>query len=517
MANIVDFISFPKVTGECGYFSDRACSQIYTYARWISDMAKGEVPLPRLYSDFKEKGFCRYHSQFYLPQCYGCSQCKAIRLRVKNFKASKSQRSVLRKNDDVSITIVRDEKDFVTDEKVLMFREYDNYHNKDSRKTLAEARTQLTEMNSGYDGIWNMEYRLNDRLIGVGIIDYTTDSYNKINALCSNYFYYDTTEDIRKRSLGVFSVLKEIELCLNLEVPFYYLGFYLSDCKKMNYKANYKPYELYYKGKWIDGSKLSGGVTGAEPLLEGVSEDACAAELRGRLSPPSEKIKEILLPPAGSISSEYPEICFITEDIKLQFLYSAYRQGIFPWFNEDEGDPVLWQCPDQRFVIFPENLHVGKSIEKALKRNEFTYTVDTCFEEVMKNCSAQVRAGQNGSWIGKQMLAAYADFFKAGYAHSIEVWKDGKLAGGFYGVLMGSVFCGESMFTIEPDSSKTAFVIFAREFFANGGKMIDCQAYTENMARYGAVEIPRDEFLKIERPALDEKIDWEHIIKVFKN
>lgn len=177
-------------------------------------------------------------------------------------------------------------------------------------------------------------------------------------------------------------------------------------------------------------------------------------------------------------------------------------QGIFPWFNENEGDPVLWQSPDPRFILPVENLHVSKSIEKFLKHTPYTYTMDTCFARVMEECGKMERAGQNGTWIGPKMLKAYSEFHKAGYAHSIEVWHNGDLVGGLYGILIGSVFCGESMFTKMPNSSKSAFVLFARAFAEAGGKLIDCQVYTDNMARYGAFEVSREEFLTLEKPLL---------------
>lgn len=215
--------------------------------------------------------------------------------------------------------------------------------------------------------------------------------------------------------------------------------------------------------------------------------------------------KIIVFPEPGELY-EWDELSIATEDIPLQALYSAYLQGIFPWFNEDEGDPVLWQSPNPRFVIPIEQLHVSKSIKKFIKHTPYTYTMDCCFEEVMKQCGLMEREGQNGSWIGPKMLEAYAKFHKVGFAHSIEVWHKDKLVGGFYGILLGQVFCGESMFTIEPDSSKSAFVLFAQAFKNCGGKLIDCQAYTDNMARYGAIEIPREEFLKMEKELIYEPL-----------
>ena len=195
-------------------------------------------------------------------------------------------------------------------------------------------------------------------------------------------------------------------------------------------------------------------------------------------------------------------ICAVTEDIPLQLLYSAYMQGIFPWFNEDEGDPVLWYSPEPRFCLRIEQLHVPRSIDRFLKHTPFTYTMDRCFSRVMEACRDMNRSGQNGSWIGEKMLAAYTAFHRAGYAHSIEAWHGNELAGGFYGVLIGSVFCGESMFTRESESSKSAFVLFARAFAACGGRLIDSQVYTENIARYGAANISRDAFLRLEKEYL---------------
>jgi len=495
MPNLVDYIEFPKLTGRCGYFDNKACTQEFVNAHWIIQWTENKLPLTRVYSDFKEAGFCRFNSQFYIHKCHDCNQCKAIRISVNSFSPSKSQRHAWNRNQDLEVTFVAEPEKYVTEEKVFMLREYDYFHNKDSgtpKKTMEEARNLLAEMNSGYPGIWNMEYRLNGKLIGVAVIDFTTDDESQVNTICSNYFYYDTSEEVRKRSLGVFSVLKEIELCQKMNVPYYYLGLYLADCRKMNYKANYKPYELFVDGKWI-APEEDGGVAGVTPL-EGVASNEVRA--RGKLSPTSHNFTYITLPGAGSYSEEYEDICFISGDIDLDILYSAYKQGIFPWFNEDEGEPVLWQSPEQRFVIFPDTFHVSKSIDKFLKKTPYTYTTDQTFEEIMRNCAAQERPGQNGSWIGPMMIDAYKKLHEAGMAHSYEVWHGDQLVGGFYGVMNGKVFHGESMFTIEPDSSKSAFVLFARDFFANGGKMIDCQCETENMKRYGGINISRDEYLE---------------------
>lgn len=469
-----DFLPLMQYASPCGYYPDRICSDLYTTSPWLLNKFGPNLNQTLLYSDLKEKGFCRYSNTFYINKCAWCNECRPIRLKAKDFKPSKSQRAVWRKNQDLQVKLKEAGKD-PSDEEALLFREYDAYHNQhkaDYKKmTLEEAKRQLSQMNKGYDGIWNMEYRLNDRLIGVGILDFTTNKNNEPEALCSNYFYYDGSPEIRKRSLGVYSVLQEISLCIEMGFKYYYLGLYLPGCKKMNYKANYQPCQILINGKW---KKYS---------------ESC-----NKVKTPKESFK---LPPPGYFSSHEPDICFITDSISQEFLKAAYQQGIFPWYNEDAGEPVIWRSPNPRFVIFPEQLHVSKSIKKFLKHNPYHYTIDTCFEEVMKNCGSMTRQDQIGSWIGPQMLQAYKKFFESGFVHSIEVWHGEKLVGGFYGVMVGSIFVGESMFTLEDNSSKSAFVLFAQNFFAKGGKLIDCQAYTDNMARYGAQEIPRENYLKL--------------------
>ena len=208
-------------------------------------------------------------------------------------------------------------------------------------------------------------------------------------------------------------------------------------------------------------------------------------------------------PEPGTYYREYGNsICAVTEDIDLQLLYSAYMQGVFPWFSEDEGEPVVWHSTDPRFVLLPSDFHIPKSAAKFLKHTPYTYTMDAAFTQVMTECAMQSRRGQNGTWIGSMMLEAYSKFHEEGYAHSFEVWHGDELAGGFYGVLMGSVFCGESMFTKESDSSKSAFILFMKSFIQCGGMIVDSQSYTDNIARYGAKNISRSAFRKIEEKAL---------------
>ncbi len=215
--------------------------------------------------------------------------------------------------------------------------------------------------------------------------------------------------------------------------------------------------------------------------------------------------------PFGEPGTEYVrlgrQICGITEDLNVQLLFSAYMQGVFPWFDESRGEPVVWYSTDPRFCILPEHYHEPESCRKALKKTPYTYTMDRCFKRVMTECASMKREGQDGTWIGPKMIDVYTKLHKAGLAHSVEVWKNGKLCGGFYGVLIGSVFFGESMFTKERDSSKTAFMLFARTFWECGGLLVDSQSYTDNIARYGAENISRDAFLRLEKTALHKPLE----------
>ncbi len=211
--------------------------------------------------------------------------------------------------------------------------------------------------------------------------------------------------------------------------------------------------------------------------------------------------------PYNTFEEPFEDVVGISEEINLQRLYSAYMSGAFPWFNEDEGEVVIYHSPDPRFCLKIEDLHIGKSIDKALKHTPYSFTMDKDFEGVIAGCRNMNRKNQDGSWIGNMMIDAYTKLYKKGYAHSVEVWdQDKKLTGGLYGVLIGKVFFGESMFTIGTDSAKCAFAIFARAFRDCGGMLIDSQVYTENIERYGAKEIKRAEFLALEKSFLSQSL-----------
>ncbi|MBU0594972.1 MAG: leucyl/phenylalanyl-tRNA--protein transferase [Gammaproteobacteria bacterium] len=176
-----------------------------------------------------------------------------------------------------------------------------------------------------------------------------------------------------------------------------------------------------------------------------------------------------------------------------QTLVEAYRHGIFPWFNP--GEPILWWSPDPRMVLFPAELKVSRSLRKTLKNRAFEVRVDTAFLAVMKNCAAP-RDGQSGTWISEEMIAAYSQLHEMGLAHSVETWRDGELIGGLYGIALGKMFYGESMFSHASDASKIAFVHLVRQLELWDFGMIDCQMKTSHLASLGAREIPRAVFVQ---------------------
>ncbi len=175
-------------------------------------------------------------------------------------------------------------------------------------------------------------------------------------------------------------------------------------------------------------------------------------------------------------------------------LLSAYRQGLFPWYSE--GEPILWWSPDPRFVLFPDNLHISRSMIRTFKRNRFRYTIDTSFEKVIRECGAVERKGQDATWITGDMIEGYVTLFKLGFVHSVEVWLDGELVGGLYGVSLGSLFFGESMFHLVPDASKAGYILFVRALQRHRFTLVDCQVFTPHLASLGAQNISRTEFMK---------------------
>ncbi len=195
-------------------------------------------------------------------------------------------------------------------------------------------------------------------------------------------------------------------------------------------------------------------------------------------------------------------------DLSPERLVAAYASGIFPWYSENS--PILWWSPDPRLVLAPTQLHMPRSLRRVLNSGRFRCTLDTAFAQVIRDCASTPRPGQPGTWIVPEMIAAYERLHALGLAHSAEVWNGERLAGGVYGVALGSVFFGESMFFAEQDASKAAFVLLARWLAGRGCTLIDCQQTTAHLLRFGAREISRREFLRrvaegLKSPALSGK------------
>jgi leucyl/phenylalanyl-tRNA--protein transferase len=211
--------------------------------------------------------------------------------------------------------------------------------------------------------------------------------------------------------------------------------------------------------------------------------------------------KELSFPPVHL--SEPDGLLAIGGDLSPERLLIAYQNGIFPWY---EGEHILWWCPDPRFVLFPDDLKISKSMQALLKKDvpayakasagKFEFTINKAFKEVIHNCKQTKRPGQHGTWITDEVEKAYLKMHKLGHAHSAETWKDGKLVGGLYGIKLGKVFFGESMFSSANNASKFAFINYVILLKEEGIELIDCQVYTEHLESLGAKMIMRTEFTK---------------------
>jgi len=190
-------------------------------------------------------------------------------------------------------------------------------------------------------------------------------------------------------------------------------------------------------------------------------------------------------------------------DLSPQRLLIAYERGIFPWYSEDT--PILWWSPDPRLVLFPNELKVSKSLQRVIKKGIFRVTYDLAFREVMQCCATAPRSNQEaGTWIMPEMIDAYHRLHQLGHAHSIESWHEGELVGGLYGVALGRIFFGESMFALKTDASKVAFVHLMRRLYRWGFELVDCQVTTAHLQRFGAREIARERFLTLLAHAVKE-------------
>ena len=197
-------------------------------------------------------------------------------------------------------------------------------------------------------------------------------------------------------------------------------------------------------------------------------------------------------PPCEAADAE--GLIAIGGDLSVERLLMAYQQGIFPWYD---GSIPLWWCPDPRFVIFPEELKVSKSMQQVIKKGIFTCTMNKDFNGVISNCKTTPRDGQNGTWISEAVQKAYTSLHKAGFARSYEAWNGNTLAGGLYGIKMGKVFFGESMFSHQSNASKAAFIWAVDHLLDEGTVIIDCQVYTQHLESLGARFISRQQFLTI--------------------
>jgi leucyl/phenylalanyl-tRNA--protein transferase len=203
--------------------------------------------------------------------------------------------------------------------------------------------------------------------------------------------------------------------------------------------------------------------------------------------------KELFFPPVSEANAD--GLLAIGGDLSTERLLLAYKSGIFPWF--EEGEPIYWWSPNPRMVLFMDELVVSKSMRNILNRNVFTVTYNQNFREVISNCQKIKRNGQNGTWITNDLIEAYCKLNEMGIAISVEVWLNNELVGGLYGLDLGHIFCGESMFSKFANASKVAFIALASQLKCADYKILDCQVYNKHLESLGCREIERDEFMKI--------------------
>ncbi len=208
--------------------------------------------------------------------------------------------------------------------------------------------------------------------------------------------------------------------------------------------------------------------------------------------------RKLIFPPPEL--AEKDGLLAVGGDLSEKRLLLAYSMGIFPWYSE--GFPILWWSPDPRLVLVPEELKVSRSLRQVIRKNTFRVTMDTAFEEVIRNCAEAPRKKNEGTWITEDMIEAYTRLHHSGFAHSVESWRNGELAGGLYGVSLGKAFFGESMFSKMSNASKAAFTELVRQLIAWGFTCIDCQVTTSHLMGFGAKEIPRGEFMRMLHRAL---------------
>lgn len=202
-------------------------------------------------------------------------------------------------------------------------------------------------------------------------------------------------------------------------------------------------------------------------------------------------------------------------DLSEKRIIKAYKNGIFPWYSE--YSPILWWSPNPRFVILPQNFKFAKSLRPILRKQKFRVTINQAFENVIQHCKVMNRPNQHGTWITQEMQQAFINLHYEGFAHSVEVWNEDKLVGGLYGEIVGTCFFGESMFALEDNASKIGFIVLVKNLLDNGFEMIDCQVYTEHLARFGADMIPRKEFIERLEKGKQKQFDKEKFEKNFND
>ncbi len=219
--------------------------------------------------------------------------------------------------------------------------------------------------------------------------------------------------------------------------------------------------------------------------------------------------------PFPSVEKASPEgIVAMEGNLSPGMLLSAYKQGIFPWYSA--GEPILWWSPNPRMVLFPDNIHISKSMKRNFNKQKFSFSMDNQFSEVINSCGGIPRKHEDGTWITSEMKDAYIYLHELGWGHSVEVWEDNELVGGLYGLSIGSVFFGESMFSKKTDASKAAFIVLAQTLGKLGFSMIDCQLYTPHLESLGAVKIDRKEYLELLNKGLEAETyrgTWHNMLE----
>ncbi len=222
-------------------------------------------------------------------------------------------------------------------------------------------------------------------------------------------------------------------------------------------------------------------------------------------------------PPTSNALEDPNGLLAVGGDLSPERLISAYTVGVFPWYSD--GQPILWWTPDPRMILKPNELHLGRSLRKLINKKKFKITVDLAFPEVINQCETILRNGEDGTWITDEINEAYIKLHELGIAHSVEAWIDNELVGGLYGISLGKVFFGESMFSQQSGASKVAFAILVKQLQLWDYNLIDCQIHTDYLASFGATEVPRNDFESILRKSIPQELDFNDLspLKLSRN